>query len=199
MRLATSTCPTPRHWAAPGKRSRWARRTGPGKPGGSNLTQGATAVLAGQGLSTDRIARVVNAIRAALAGTASRTGNGAYRASTVTAAMAAASIAASPAQAAVAARRAGRYLGSSAATASNTMAPARVMPSRTRAATGTGHIHARPATSTAPQHAPTTGPVISSLRAARRAGLARVKAATTRAGSPNSATAARAATSGPIP
>ena len=33
---ATSTCPTPRHWAAPGKRSRWAPRPGSAQPSATN-------------------------------------------------------------------------------------------------------------------------------------------------------------------
>src|SRR5438552_408449 len=37
MRSATSTCPIPRRWAAPGRRSRWAPRPGSGNPGGADL------------------------------------------------------------------------------------------------------------------------------------------------------------------
>ena len=73
------------------------------------------------------------------------------------------------------------------------------MPSRMRRAIGTGQVQARLVISAAPQQAPTIGPVASSLRAARRAGLARVNAATMTCGSPNSATAALAAASAPRP
>ena len=64
---------------------------------------------------------------------------------------------------------------------------------------GTDQVQARPVISAAAQHPPTTGPVASSLRAACRAGLSRVKAATITCGSPNSATAALAAASGVSP
>ena len=54
-------------------------------------------------------------------------------------------------------------------------------------------------TSAATQQAPTTGPMPSSLRAARLAGFTRAKPATISSGSPNSATADRAARSGGRP
>ena len=64
---------------------------------------------------------------------------------------------------------------------------------------GTGQVHARPMISATAQHDPTTGPVTSSRRAARRAGCARANSAAISSGSPNSATAACAAASGARP
>ena len=66
-----------------------------------------------------------------------------------------------------------------------------------RTPTGMGQAQARLMIRAAPQQAPTTGPVARSLRAARRAGLARVNAATMTCGSPNSANAALVAASEP--
>ena len=66
-------------------------------------------------------------------------------------------------------------------------------------ATGIGQVHARPVTSATAQHEPTTGPVRSSCRAARRAGCTRANSAATSSGAPNSATAASAAASASRP
>jgi hypothetical protein len=60
-------------------------------------------------------------------------------------------------------------------------------------------LPARLVISAAAQQAPTSGPIPSSLRAARRAGFTRANSATISCGSPNSATADSAARSGASP
>ena len=110
-----------------------------------------------------------------------------------------ASSAAVPRHPAAPARPADRYRVLRAATASNATTASSARPGTMRAATGTGQVHARPVTSATAQHEPTTGPVRSSCRAARRAGCTRANSAATSSGAPNSATAASAAASASRP
>ena len=110
-----------------------------------------------------------------------------------------ASSAAVPMHPAAPARPIGRYRVLRAANPSSATTATSARPGTSPAATGTGQVHARLVISATAQHDPTTGPVTSSLRAARRAGCARANSAAISSGAPNSATAASAAASGPRP
>ena len=110
-----------------------------------------------------------------------------------------ASSAAVPTHPAAPARPTGRYRVPRAANPSNATTATSARPGTRPAATGTGQVHARLVISATAQHDPTTGPVTSSLRAARRAGCARANSAAISSGAPNSATAASAAASGARP
>jgi hypothetical protein len=109
------------------------------------------------------------------------------------------SSAAVPTHPAVPARPIGRYWVLRAANASSTTTTTSARPGTRAAATGTGQVHARLLISATAQHDPTTGPVTSSLRAARRAGCARANSAAISSGAPNSVTAACAAVPGARP
>ena len=109
------------------------------------------------------------------------------------------SSAAVPMHPAAPARPIGRYRVLRAANASSATTATSARPGTRAAATGTGQVHARLVISATAQHAPTTGPVTSSLRAARRAGCTRANSAAISSGAPNSATAAAAAASGARP
>ena len=109
------------------------------------------------------------------------------------------SSAAVPMHPAAPARPIGRYRILRAANASSTTTATSARAGTRTAATGTGQVHARLLISATAQHDPTTGPVTSSLRAARRAGCARANSAAISSGSPNSATAACAAVPGARP
>ena len=104
-----------------------------------------------------------------------------------------------PMHPAVPARLADRYRLLRADTASRVITATSTRPGTMAAAIGTGQVHARPLTSATAQHEPTTGPVPSSLRAVLRAGCVRANSAAISPGSPNSATAARAAVGGSRP
>jgi hypothetical protein len=109
------------------------------------------------------------------------------------------SSAAVPMHPAAPARPIGRYRVLRVAKASITTTATSARPGTRAAATGTGQVHARLLISATAQHDPTTGPVTSSLRAARRAGCARVNSAAISSGAPNSLTAACAAVPGARP
>ena len=132
---------------------------------------------------------MVKVRRATLADTATMTGQITAGTASGTASMVASS-AAMPMHPAAPARPTDRYRLPNAAAASRPMTVIRATPSMMGPPTGTGQVHARLMISAMPQQPPTIGPVARSLRAARLAGLAPVKAARTTCGSPNSAIAA---------
>ena len=116
---------------------------------------------------------MLNASRAALAVMATTTAHLAAGPAASTPMIMKASSAAVPTHPAAPARPTGRYRVQCAANASRAMTITSARPGTRPAATGTGQVHARLVTSATAQHDPTTGPVTSSLRAARRAGCAR--------------------------
>ena len=142
---------------------------------------------------------MLNASRAALAVMATTTAHLAAGSAASTPMIMKVSSAAMPMHPAAPARPAGRYRVQCAANVSRAMTITSARPGTMSAAMGTCHVHARLVISATAQHDPTTGPVTSSRRAARRAGCARANSAAISSGSPNSATAASAAASGARP
>ena len=123
---------------------------------------------------------MLSASRAALAVMATATAHLAAGSAASTPMIMKVSSAAVPTHPAVPARPMGRYRVLRAANASSATTATSATPGTRSAAMGTGQVHARLMISATAQHDPTSGPVTSIRRAARRAGCARANSAAIR-------------------